>query len=65
MRIPKKSPVLFYRQSTPMPVAKEISEFICLLMNMIISLIPFFQLTVQTIIGKQRMAKVLSAASLT
>lgn len=61
----QKVPGAFYRQSTPMPVAKEISEFICLLMNMIISLIPFFQLTVQTIIGKQRMAKVLSAASLT
>ena len=44
---------------------KKIFVFIYSLMNMIISPIPFFRLTVRNFIGKQRMAKVLFVASLT
>lgn len=61
----QKDPGAFYRQSVPMPAVKEISAFICLLMNTIISPIPFFQPTVPSFIEKQRMVKVSFVASLT
>ena len=49
----------------PMLPVRKIFVFIYSLMNMIISPIPFFRLTVRNFIGKQRMAKVLFVASLT
>ena len=65
MRKYKKNPVLFCLRLIPMLPVRKIFVFIYSLMNMIISPIPFFRLTVRNFIGKQRMAKVLFVASLT
>ena len=61
----QKNPVLFCLRLIPMLPVRKIFVFIYLLMNTIISPIPFFQLTVRSFTEKQRMAKVLFVASLT
>ncbi len=52
MRKYKKNPVLFCLRLIPMLPVRKIFVFIYLLMNTIISPIPFFQLTVRSFTGK-------------
>lgn len=61
----QEEPGVFCLRLIPMLPVRKIFVFIYSLMNMIISPIPFFQLTVRSFTGKQRMAKVLFVASLT
>lgn len=61
----QEEPGAFLSRLIPMLPVRKIFVFIYSLMNMIISPIPFFRLTVRNFIGKQRMAKVLFVASLT
>lgn len=61
----QEEPGAFLSAINSYATVRKIFVFIYSLMNMIISPIPFFRLTVRNFIGKQRMAKVLFVASLT